>query len=93
MARKAKRQAPRKPARAKAKTRPTRKAMPRRKTSSRRDPLDDFITTATRALDLPAQKAWLPAVKANLRVTLLHAATVAEFKLPDDAEPAPVFKA
>ena len=36
---------------------------------------------------------WLPAVKANLEVTLKHAATVAEFDLPDDAEPAPVFRA
>ena len=35
----------------------------------------------------------MPAVKANLEVTLKHAAIVAEFKLPDDAEPAPVFKA
>ena len=32
-------------------------------------------------------------MKANLEVTLTHARTVAEFALPDDAEPAPVFKA
>jgi hypothetical protein len=32
-------------------------------------------------------------VKANLEVTLRHADMVAEFGLPDDAEPAPVFKA
>jgi hypothetical protein len=32
-------------------------------------------------------------VRANLDVTLKHAAFVAEFELPDDAEPAPVFKA
>ena len=36
---------------------------------------------------------WQPAVKANLEVTLKHAALVAEFELPDDAEPAPVFTA
>ena len=57
------------------------------------DPLDAFITAAARALDLPTERTWLPAIRANLRVTLQHAATVAEFTLPDDAEPAPVFKA
>ena len=55
--------------------------------------LDDFIVSAATALDLPLEEAWKPAVKAHLEVTLRHAATVTEFKLPDDAEPAPVFKA
>lgn len=55
--------------------------------------LDQFIASAAAALGLPLEEAWKPAVKANLDVTLRHAATVAEFKLPDDAEPAPVFKA
>jgi len=57
------------------------------------DPLDDFIVAAAHALDLKLAPEWLPAVKANLDATLKHAATVAEFELPDDAEPAPVFKA
>ena len=57
------------------------------------DKLDDFIEAAAAALGLPLEGAWKPAVKTNLDVTLKHAATVAEFKLPDDAEPAPVFKA
>lgn len=57
------------------------------------DTLDDFITTAAAALDLPLDPAWRPAVKANLVVTFQHAANVADFPLPDDAEPAPVFKA
>ena len=55
--------------------------------------LDDFIVSAAAALGLPLHEAWKPAVKANLEVTLRHAAAVAEFKLPDDAEPAPVFEA
>ena len=55
-------------------------------------PLDDFIAAAA-ALDLPLDPAWKGAVKANLEVTLRHAATVAEFPLPDEAEPAPVFRA
>jgi hypothetical protein len=57
------------------------------------DPLDEFIDAASRALDLPAEPSWRPAIKANLQVTLRQAALVAEFPLPDDAEPAPVFKA
>ena len=57
------------------------------------DPLDDFIDAAARALDLPLEPAWRPAVKANLLVTLRQAALVSEFVLPDDAEPAPVFRA
>ncbi|HEX3858742.1 MAG TPA: DUF4089 domain-containing protein [Pseudolabrys sp.] len=57
------------------------------------DALDDFIDAAARALKLPFDPAWKPSVKANLDVTLKHAALVADFELPDDAEPAPVFKA
>ncbi len=57
------------------------------------DPLDDFILAAAAALDLPLAPEWQAAVKSNLAVTLKHAATVAEFALPDAAEPAPVFKA
>jgi hypothetical protein len=54
--------------------------------------LDDFIAAAARALDLPLEPAWASAVKANLEVTLKHAATVAEFQLPDTTEPAPIYK-
>ena len=57
------------------------------------DPLDELIDAAARALDLPLEPAWRPAVKANLQVTLSHAALVAEFPLADEAEPAPVFYA
>ena len=55
--------------------------------------LHDFIEAAAAALGLPLEEAWKPAVIANLKVTLQHAATVTDFKLPDDAEPAPIFKA
>ena len=57
------------------------------------DTLDDFIAAAARALGLALDPEWGPAVKGNLIVTLHHAATVAEFELPDEAEPAPVFRA
>jgi Protein of unknown function (DUF4089) len=58
-----------------------------------RDPLDAFIDAAARALGLPIENDWRPAIAANLRVTLAHAEAVEAFALPDDAEPAPVFKA
>jgi Protein of unknown function (DUF4089) len=57
------------------------------------DPLDDLIHAAARALALPIEPDWTAAVKVNLQVTLRHGAHVAEFKLPDEAEPAPVFVA
>ena len=41
----------------------------------------------------PSQPEWKPAVRANLEVTFRLAALVAEKELPDDAEPAPVFRA
>ena len=56
-------------------------------------PLDDFITSAAAVLGLPLEPAWLPAVRANLEVSLKLGNMVAEFPLPDAAEPAPIFKA
>jgi 1-carboxybiuret hydrolase subunit AtzG-like protein len=58
-----------------------------------RDPLDAFVDAAAHALALPVQPAWKGAVKMNLAVTLALAASFADFPLPDDAEPAPVFTA
>ena len=57
------------------------------------DPLDEFITASAHALGLPVRPEWQAAVRANLDVTLKLAAEVAEFELPDDAEPAPIFRA
>ena len=56
-------------------------------------PLDEFVEAAAAALDLPLEEAWKPGVEANLEVILKHAAAVTEFALPDEAEPAPVFRA
>ena len=58
----------------------------------KRDPLDDFIAAGARALDFEIDKAWMPAVRGHLQVTLRHGALVAAFAVPDDAEPAPGFK-
>jgi hypothetical protein len=57
------------------------------------DPLDDYIDAAAKALSLPVEEAWRPAVRANLEVSLRLARMVDEFALPDEAEPASVFTA
>jgi hypothetical protein len=57
------------------------------------DPLDAYIDAVGKALALPIEEAWKPAVKANLEVSLRLARLVDEFVLPDEAEPASVFAA
>ena len=57
------------------------------------DPLDAFIAAAARTLGLKIAKGWMPTVRANLAVTLRHAAVVESLELPDDAEPAPIYRA
>jgi hypothetical protein len=57
------------------------------------DTLDEFIDAAARALGIPVEPQWKPGIRANLQVTLRVAAMVADFELPDEAEPAPVFEA
>ncbi len=61
--------------------------------TAKRDPLDSFVDAAAHTLDLKIEPAWKGAVKANLELTLALAALFADFPLPDDAEPAPVFSA
>jgi 1-carboxybiuret hydrolase subunit AtzG-like protein len=57
------------------------------------DPLEDYIDAVSKALALPVEEAWKPAVKANLQVSLRLARLVDEFPLPDETEPASVFVA
>jgi hypothetical protein len=57
------------------------------------DPQDDYIDAVAKALMLPVEDAWRPAIKANLDVSLRLARLVDEFPLPDDTEPACVFAA
>jgi hypothetical protein len=57
------------------------------------DPLDDYIDAVAKALALPVEDAWRPAIKANLEVSLRLARLVDEFALPDETEPACVFAA
>ena len=57
------------------------------------DPLDDYIDAVAKALALPVDDAWKPAVRANLEVSLRLARLVDEFSLPDETEPASVYAA
>jgi len=75
-------------------SRKTRKPAKRAKLVKRAaEPLDGLINAGAHALNLTIDKAWMPAVRSHLEVTLRHGALVAGFVLPDDTEPAPVFKA
>ena len=91
---------PRRPQKPKPRRRPspkTSKVVKARKRTKaapqRAHALDDFIVSGVRALHLAIDKTWLPAVRTHLEITLRHGATVTAFALPDEAEPAPVFKA
>jgi hypothetical protein len=57
------------------------------------DPLDDYIDAVAKALALPIDDAWKPAVRANLEVSLRLARLVDEFALPDETESASVYSA
>ncbi|BAM86659.1 hypothetical protein S58_06450 [Bradyrhizobium oligotrophicum S58] len=57
------------------------------------EPWDDYIDAVGRALSLPIEDAWRPAIRANLEVSLKMAKLVDEFFLPDEIEPASVFTA
>jgi hypothetical protein len=57
------------------------------------EPLDDYIDAVGRALGLPLEEAWRPAIRANLEVSLRLAKLVDDYKLPDETEPASVFTA
>ena len=51
------------------------------------------IDAVAKALALPVEEAWRPAVRANLEVSLRLARLVDEFPLPDETEPASVYTA
>jgi hypothetical protein len=55
--------------------------------------LDAYIDAAAQALGLPVEPEWKGEIRANLAVTFRLAALVGEKELPDDAEPAQIFKA
>ena len=54
--------------------------------------LAGFMDAAARTMDLAIDPQWRSSVLANLEVTLRLARLVTDFKLPDEAEPAPLFR-
>ncbi len=58
-----------------------------------RNDLDAFIDAAAKVLDLPIDSDWKPAVRENLSVIFARAHRLTDFPLPDEGDPAPVFKA
>ena len=57
------------------------------------DPLLTAIAAGSHMLGLRIDSGWLPSVRANLEVSLRLGKLVDEFPLPDDHEPASIFKA
>ena len=55
--------------------------------------LNALIDAGTRALGIPMKPAWRQAVRMHLAISLGHASTVVETDLPDELDPAPVFRA
>jgi 1-carboxybiuret hydrolase subunit AtzG-like protein len=55
--------------------------------------LDAYMDAAAATLGIPLDPAWKPTVRMNLETTFRFAALVEEFALPDEAEPAAVFRA
>jgi hypothetical protein len=58
-----------------------------------KEPLDAYITAMTDTLGLRIEPDWRPAIRTHLDITLGLARLVEGFDLPDDAEPAPSFRA
>jgi hypothetical protein len=58
-----------------------------------KETLEDMIRSSAKALGLQVEAEWLPSVRGHLEVSLAHGKSVTDFKLADDAEPAPVFRA
>jgi hypothetical protein len=53
--------------------------------------LPEYVDATAEVLKLPLPPAWRVSVIGNLQTTLRLAASFADFPLPDEAEPAPVF--
>ena len=61
---------------------------------SETDELDAWIDAGTALLGIPMQPEWRRRVRMHLAITLDHATTRAGIStLPDEADPAPMFRA
>lgn len=68
--------------------------MPMRPARSKKPDLFASLAAASaQALALPIDRAWEAGVQLNLKLLFIHATLVDEFPLPDETEPAPVFRA
>jgi hypothetical protein len=65
----------------------------RKDRAKKADAVETLVTAAGQALALPIDPSWRAGVTFNLQLLLKHAASIGDFPLPDDAEPAPVFRA
>jgi len=55
--------------------------------------LDALIDAGTAVVGIEMKPEWRQAVRMHLVISLGHAVTVMEAPLPDDLDPAPVFRA
>ena len=55
--------------------------------------LDALIDAGTDLLRINVKPEWRAAVRMHLAISLGHAATVLKAELPDELDPAPVFRA
>ena len=55
--------------------------------------LDRMIDAAEPVLGIPVDPAWRASIRTHLEISLRHALAITSFPLPDEAEPAPVFRA
>ncbi len=55
--------------------------------------LDALVDAGTGSLGIPIDPTWRAAIRAALAMTLRFAAQVETHPLPDETEPAPVFRA
>jgi len=68
--------------------------MPTRRVRAKKpDPFEALAAASESALGLPIEAAWRAGVRLNLRLLFQHAARIDAFEPPDEAEPAPVFRA
>ncbi|HTW70951.1 MAG TPA: DUF4089 domain-containing protein [Acetobacteraceae bacterium] len=54
--------------------------------------LDAFIAAGTAMLGIPIRPEWQDAIRLHLGISLNLGRWLLDFPLPDDAEPAPVFR-
>ena len=55
--------------------------------------MDALIDAAGPMLGIPVEPAWRASIRTHLAISLHHALAVAAFGLPDETDPAPVFRA